>query len=361
MVSRASLRWRVVATFLVPLVAGEIFARIWVAARYTKERIEQLTTHSPLRGRFASHPYLPFVLSPEFEGQNALGFRGVPFDPKKPAGVRRIVCVGASTTYGSLTDASDSWPAELGKLVSERPGHCEVINAGVPGWTSTELFVNFVLRVLPLEPDIVALLPGRNEMFPQAYNRFTHDYTHFRRPGFSFPVSNYGHKELFRWSYLFMLACTVGGERFGWSETEEHPLYGGIVWENKPTAEEALANMDDPERMSTYRSSLEAILEICKARGIRVLVCTMQLRADRLDLEELPRDPRVNERLGRLIEQDNEVAREIARRFELPIVETAQLSSRGELFLDDSHLTREGHRIQARIVYDALLPLLDGN
>ena len=356
-----SVKWRVALTFLVPLVAGEILARIWVASRYSKERIEQLTTHSSVRGRFASHPYLPYVLNPGFQGHNALGFRGGPIEARKTPGWRRIACVGASTTYGNLSDPADSWPAALGRLLVDRPGRCEVVNAGVPGWTSTDILVNLALRVLPLAPDVVVLMPGRNEMFPQAYNRFVPDYTHFRRPGFNFAVSNYVHKEVFGWSRLAMLACTVGGPRFGWSETEEHPLYGGIDWSNKPTVEEALRNLDDPARMETYRSSTEDALQLCKSRGIRVIVCTMQLRPDLIALDELPKDPRLSERLGRLIEDDNAVAREIAKKLDVPVAETAQVSTRKELFLDDSHLTPEGHGLQARLVYDALLPLLDGN
>src|SRR5690349_19415485 len=54
------IRRRVLLTFLIPLVVGEIFARIWVASRYTRERIDQLTTHSSTRGRFSSYPYQPY-------------------------------------------------------------------------------------------------------------------------------------------------------------------------------------------------------------------------------------------------------------------------------------------------------------
>jgi lysophospholipase L1-like esterase len=356
------IRRRIGCTCLAPflvLAIGEIAARVWSAVKYSPERIEQLTTHASTRGRFASHPNLPFVLNPDFEGHNALGFRGGPAEARKKPGAHRIVCIGASTTYGNLADPNDSYPAALGRLVKDRPGAWEVLNGGVPGWTSTEILVNFALCVLPLEPDVVVLQPGRNEIFPQAYNHFRPDYTHFRRPGFSFVVSNYGHKELFRWSRLFMCLCTVRGDRFGWSETEEHPLYGGIVWENKPTVAEALANVREPERLDTFRRNLEGIVELCGARKIGLLVTTMQFRPELMAFQELAPSPDLDRALSDLLDRDNDVLREVASRAGVPVAETAKITDRRELFVDDSHLTPEGHALQAQIVYEKLIPLMD--
>jgi lysophospholipase L1-like esterase len=360
---RARIRRRIRLTLLslpLYLLVGEIAARVWVSVKYTPDRIEQLTTHSPMRGRFASHPYLPYALNPKYPGHNALGFRGAAFEEKKAPGVRRIACVGASTTYGSLVDPGDSFPAELGKLFAPSPVPVEVVNAGVPGWTSIEMLINLELRVLPLDPDVVVILPGRNEIFPQAYNGFQLDYTHFRRPGFNFTVSNFVHKEIFKWSRLALLACTVRGDRFGWSELEEHPLYGGMVWENRPTVAEVARNMEEPERMIPFRRNLEGMIEVCRLRGILVLLCTMQVRPEKFALDEFEHDPNLNPLLATLVERDNDLEREIATRFDVPLVDTARLSEHAGLFIDDSHLTAEGHRQQARMIFDALAPLLEG-
>jgi hypothetical protein len=87
-------------------------------------------------------------------------------------------------------------------------------------------------------------------------------------------------------------------------------------------------------------------------------MCTMQECPEKFALDELPRDAVLNQKLGELVERLNDVAREVARQFDVPIVETAQLSARKDLFLDDTHLTLEGHRLQARIIFDALAPLI---
>jgi len=358
------VRRRILVTLLaipLSLVLGEVAARIWVRSRYEPERIAQLTGESTVRGRFACYPYLPYILNPDFPGHNSLGFRGGPFTEKKPAGVRRIACIGASTTYGGQTDATDSYPANLEKLLASTGNRWEVVNAGILGMTAAEMLINLELRVLPLDPDVVVILPSRNEVVAQVYNNFTQDYTHFRKVGFSFTTSNAVHKRLFRTSYLIMLACTVRGQRFGWDEWEEHPLYAGLEWKNKPTAAEGLRNARDPERLVPMRRAYENMLNLLRSRGIPTLMCMMPERADKFlefPLDELDRDPELLAEVGRLTERDNDCVREIAVRFNVPVLEATDLNAHPELFDDDCHLSPEGHRFQAKMVYDALVPLI---
>lgn len=357
--SKTGIAARIALSLLVFLLAGEIVSRVWVAWRWPPERIEQLTTHSALRGHFASHPYLPYALNPDFPGHNALGFRGAAIAEEKPPGVRRIACEGASTTYGSFVEADEAFPAQLNRLLDPEHGRWEVINAGVPGWVSSESLISFQLRVLPFDPDVLVILEGRNEVLPEAYNRFVPDYTHYRRPGFNYGVSNYMHKEIFKWSQFAMLLCTVHGERFGWTELEEHPLYGGVVWENRPGADQVAVNLRDPTRMETLRRSLECMLGICRSRGIRAVVCTMPFRPDKLALRELGDEPGLGALVGEQVERNNALAREVASSLGATIVETARLAERGDLFLDDCHMNAQGHRLEARMIFEALLPEID--
>jgi lysophospholipase L1-like esterase len=347
-----------VGLFLVLLV-GEVAARIWVAWRWPAERIELLTTHSSVRGRFASHPYLPFVLNPAFPGHNDSGFRGKPLAISKPPGVRRVACIGASTTYGTDVQAEEAYPAQLAVLLAEHHGPWESINAGVPGYVSTEILLTLLLRVLAFDPDVVVFLEGRNEVFPQAYNNFAADYSHYRRPGFSYTVSNYGHKLLFSWSRLAMLTCTLGGGHFGWSEAEEHPLYGGICWTNRPSPSELVHNLADPARMITWRQVLVDVAAVCKARGILPVFCTMACVPAGLALnDELKPDADLQALFARQVERNNAVVREVGAQSGATVVEGSVLSQQPELFLDDCHVNAKGNRLRAELVYAALVPLL---
>jgi lysophospholipase L1-like esterase len=50
--------------------------------------------------------------------------------------------------------------------------------------------------------------------------------------------------------------------------------------------------------------------------------------------------------------------RDVSSQFGVSVLEAAALNARPELFDDDCHLSPEGHKFQARMVYDALLPLI---
>lgn len=116
--------------------------------------------------RFAPLPYLNYGLSPTHPDHNTLGYRGAEIAMPKPPGTFRIVALGGSTTYGTFIDhAEDAYPAQLERILRDDYGytHVDVINAGVPGYKSWELFVNFAFRVLDLEPDMILIYAAVND------------------------------------------------------------------------------------------------------------------------------------------------------------------------------------------------------
>ena len=159
------------------LVIAEVGARFYVKKTWSDEKVRAFTHHSAEKGRYASHPYLPFVLrsgNATSNGRytnNSYGFRGKEFDIVKPAGVFRIVAVGASTTYGAANSDQNTYPAQLEHMIRESGyKNVEVLNAGVTGYTTTESFINFYLRVLNLSPDMIIFYQARNDVFPQEFN-----------------------------------------------------------------------------------------------------------------------------------------------------------------------------------------------
>ncbi len=140
--------------------------------------------------RYRPHPYLAYVLNPDFArggtSHNALGFRGPELAEAKPEGVVRVAILGGSTTYDTgVPDDADTFPAQLERLLNEAGGgaRVQVVNAGVPGYTSWESLANLQLRVLPLEPDLVIVHHATNDVYarlvpPEAYRR---DNTAYRR------------------------------------------------------------------------------------------------------------------------------------------------------------------------------------
>ncbi|HZV00389.1 MAG TPA: hypothetical protein VFF73_26960 [Planctomycetota bacterium] len=88
---------------------------------------------------------------------NALGLRSTTLNAvPKPAGKKRIVFVGGSTTENGDLPHEHTFPGIVEAKLKDRG--VEVANAGVPGATTSVALAQLVHRVLPLQPDVVVCL-----------------------------------------------------------------------------------------------------------------------------------------------------------------------------------------------------------
>lgn len=105
---------------------------------------------------------------------NSERFRGVEeVSPVPDPNVIRVVAVGDSITFGHGVNDDETYP----RLLGERLGsNYEVINAGVPGEASDQALLELTERVLPLQPRLVILCIGVNEIssLPQRYDENQH-------------------------------------------------------------------------------------------------------------------------------------------------------------------------------------------
>ena len=91
---------------------------------------------------------------------NSLGTRGPEFQPEKPPGTYRILCLGDSRTFGWGLSESETYSDRLRKLMQEKVGAgrtVEVINAGVNAWSFPQMLVYFRGTALKYKPDVVVL------------------------------------------------------------------------------------------------------------------------------------------------------------------------------------------------------------
>jgi lysophospholipase L1-like esterase len=96
---------------------------------------------------------------------NSEGFVGAELEEPGPD-LRRIVTVGDSCTFGAGDDEY-TYPAMLGKLVDEkeRPGlRYDVVNAAISGLNSELALRRLHSKVLPLQPDVVTIYVGWNDL-----------------------------------------------------------------------------------------------------------------------------------------------------------------------------------------------------
>jgi lysophospholipase L1-like esterase len=90
---------------------------------------------------------------------SARGFRGPDFDDRPPPGVVRVAVLGDSSTFGWGVEAFQAYPDRLRSALAERwhlpPERVEVLNLGVPGYSSFQGKVLLERVGLRLAPDVV--------------------------------------------------------------------------------------------------------------------------------------------------------------------------------------------------------------
>ncbi len=87
---------------------------------------------------------------------NGFGLRGADFEPRKPVGTYRVLCLGDSFTFGEGVKEEDSYPARIEDRIGPPGGETrvEVINAGVQAF-GTRLETMLLQRLQPIDPDLV--------------------------------------------------------------------------------------------------------------------------------------------------------------------------------------------------------------
>lgn len=95
-------------------------------------------------------------LEPTTISINSYGFRDKEYGFEKPPGVRRIIVLGGSQTFGQGVEIEDTYPRLLEAMLNGAgEGQWEVMNLGVPGWFAKQKVIFFNETGLPFSPDIV--------------------------------------------------------------------------------------------------------------------------------------------------------------------------------------------------------------
>ena len=123
---------------------------------------------------FMKDPLLHWRLRPgadvEFLGvrveTDSHGFRGA---GKLREDRRTVLCLGDSTPFGWELAGEDAFPSQLEAILNReagQPGSWQVINAGVPGYSSFQV-KQLALQLIPKwKPEYVVLLIGNNDAWP---------------------------------------------------------------------------------------------------------------------------------------------------------------------------------------------------
>lgn len=326
---------------------------------------------------FTSHRYLGYITSPNYQKDknrhNSLGFRGNEIVIPKKKDTYRIFCLGGSTTYTNhVQDFKKAYPYLLEKNLLENGLDVEVINAGVNSWTTHESLINFQLRILDLEPDMIIIYHSINDVknrmvFP--FDKYVSDNSG-RRAALIDYEKNW--KEwLIEKSNILRIICIraklvrsnrsiltidpmkdsyVGSEFARQVSDKTYP--SGIF--KKHTMEE-IFNKNVPQY---YKQNIELMIGIAKLNDIDVMLSTFAYSAaDKRKSKKKPKTKLTNQKeIVDALNEQNNIIKQIANEQGMVFLDfDKKFSNKKNLFNDGVHVNERGSEIKAKIFSDFLM------
>lgn len=294
-----------------------------------------------LSGFVEPDPELIWRLTPTSSGPlatNELGFRDTPHNA---AAEHKILLLGDSVAWGDgMVDLRDVFPYRLEQRLNERaaPGTFEVINSGVPGYSTFQQADYLRSRGLELRPDLVLLQFCLNDVV-ERYET----------------LAAYGGDNVF----LGVDTRRHGGRgAFGWLLAHSRAFERLLRWmqwrsRSREAYEVRLLAVDEPsaeieEAWSRTLSEIDDIRSLCEAQGIPFLLVVAPYRFQVFD------SARTRQPQDRLLAYARE--REVRCIDLLP--ELAGAGREQPMFDDESHFSAEGHRVVADRLVEPVLEAL---
>lgn len=255
-------------------------------------------------------------------------FRGPEVALAKPAETLRIICYGDSNTDGPL--GGGAWPEALDEVLRQAgaPRRVEVLNAGVTGYSSYQGERRFGQDVDTYHPDVVLISFGWND----AANAIGADDKTFAATA-AFQSASPWRVQLRR--VLFRYDAVLVAAR--------------LATASQAVPQGADASTIGPRvSIDDYAANLRAIVTRARSAGVQVVLMTRPHRESEAALTK-------GEGWRRRVPEYSATARRVAVEMQVPLVD-AQRALDGQLaaFVDESHLTRDGHRQLAGLVYELL-------
>lgn len=169
------------AAVLAPLCLAELAARLLHEPQPVRRIYDPFAYRIPeplLVDEFTRHDGERIVIR-----LNELGMRGPSIaEPLSPDALT-VVFLGGSTTENYAYPREETFPELIGKRISERLGRpVRVLNAGASAATTSVSLARLQHQVLDLEPTLVVVMHGINELFYGFHPGFRRDGRHLPRP-----------------------------------------------------------------------------------------------------------------------------------------------------------------------------------
>ena len=339
------------ATLVVTVAVLELAASLWLARPGSPVRGPAAATGSGSGGGrqsiFGKDDYLRWRFPASAQGlvmdgnrfdTNRLGLRGP--DPVERA--HRVVCLGDSVTFGWDASADDrTWPARLGEELADLD--VDVVNAGVPRWSSMDLLRLYPTVVRPLEPDVVVVMAGWNDLGYQFLQGWMHA-----------PARDPGAGQL----SLLTLAQRIGKGLKGRPSTDDEAIL---------VEREQAADPIEWEYLEEYGRILGALCDLIRADGAEPVLLTLPnfLEDGLTEAEKRTMLPHLRQFVNlsydgyrEVVLALNRTVREVGARHGATVIECGDAVP-AELFTDTAHVNDEGNALLAGRVAGSVRALLE--
>lgn len=339
--------WLLVGVLLIgELVSRFVFFVNWRGFEKTRQLMAAEAVPSPGFQLCIAQPYLLYVPAPHYKDKHGLqhngqGYRGDPVPLRRTPGVRRILCLGGSTTYGwNVDSAQETYPAHLEKLLNENrpPGanRVEVINGGIPSGTTAEILTHYHFKFHYYKPDLIIINPGGNDARALFAKHYHPDYSHSRRqiqlPEPLPPAGRWLLKS--RLLSLVIVPLLHGPYPNAGAFYNYDNLPPAARWYDPPESGQN-GRVQIPVEEVAFRHNLEALLDEIEKDKAKVLLVPFR------SSPVIPYWPAE----GLAFEED--ILKDLARRRNIPLAPfPAEVISRAN-WLDDCHTNSEGNREKA--------------
>jgi len=360
-IRRPALPYREISLVAISTVSSlflmELGARIWLDYLATDEQARQYTLTEEVDPGdlvYTPHHYLNYYATPNYrrgrQAHNSLGYRGREFPVDKPDGIFRIVALGGSTTYSvTVKDNEKTFTRQLENILRDRFGtdSIEVINAGVGGYSSWESLINLQFRALDLDPDLVIIYHGTNDVHTRlvAPGSYKGDNSGRRKRWGAPPVSL-----LIKHSYLSRIVSSNLNldlfRREGLGSFLNAPTYQGANSLNPASDPTALLDEHPPV---FFRRNLINMTAIAKAHGVGVVLATWAHSTVFDDYASTP-----HYRAG--YQESNAVVKEVALEQGAWLFDFAgKMPTDRKYWADGRHVNEEGSLVKAGLFADFIL------
>lgn len=306
--------------------------------------LDPFTHYHPTTGLFLRDDALGWRMRPSAREEwgerliatNSLGLRGPEISANKHPGVKRVLFLGDSVTFGFRIRENATFPRRVEALLASGPAPVEVINAGVGGYSPWQYDEYLRRDGIHLEPDVIVVGFVLNDV--------TEKFRLMRFGGSSAGLQlsksmSSLQDRLARSSNIFFHARKLAMHaRFGSDAANLEEL----------DVRNLVESPEDPEVQRAWKITLEnldRLFDFAEEQGIPALLVVFPF-AFQLDDPREERHPQA-------------VLAEYAARRSLPFLDVLPLmvaaaspraATAGAFFIDTDHLSRSGHTLVARSI-----------